>query len=416
MSVRQTVFKTMNAKERQIIQNNIDLLSQLIDLNSIIPLVLNKNIFTQHMINDILKIEPEMDRKKVFLQDLTRRGPEAFEAFVEILFGTNQMEAGSVLRPDTFERGLDQQEVISNIVSNSPPDAGGGGLSGGGDSRVGNTIASIENQELMLRVMPSKEAMTGVNIYHMISNPRGFCFIINNIDFHNNVYPKRIGSETEANRLRDVFRELHFTVDLKNNLTKDEILAAILQYSKKADLRKHDAFILIVLSHGHSGYVVGSDGFGLQFEDIVKMLNNENCPQLIGKPKLFFFNCCRGDSRDSGPNFFGLDIDKKAVSDAVSFEKSKIPLANDLMICFSTVDGYVSWRNEETGSWFGTALSYALMKHSHDKELHHILTIASDFVNNKVTLNGEKQVMEHTYRGFRKLFYFNPGITETPNT
>ncbi len=34
-------------------------------------------------------------------------------------------------------------------------------------------------------------------------------------------------------------------------------------------------------------------------------------------------------------------------------------------------------------------------------------------VNNKQTDNGEKQVMEHMYRGFRKLFYFNPGITDT---
>jgi hypothetical protein len=44
----------MNSKDRQTIQNNINLLSNLIDLNSIIPLVLNKNIFTQPMIDDIL--------------------------------------------------------------------------------------------------------------------------------------------------------------------------------------------------------------------------------------------------------------------------------------------------------------------------------------------------------------------------
>jgi hypothetical protein len=42
--------------------------------------------------------------------------------------------------------------------------------------------------------------------------------------------------------------------------------------------------------------------------------------------------------------------------------------------------GYVSWRNEETGSWFGNALSSALMKHSCDKELHHILTIVSHII------------------------------------
>jgi hypothetical protein len=44
----------MDGRDRQTIQTNIDLLSQSIDLNSIIPLVLNKNIFTQPMIDDIL--------------------------------------------------------------------------------------------------------------------------------------------------------------------------------------------------------------------------------------------------------------------------------------------------------------------------------------------------------------------------
>jgi hypothetical protein len=44
----------MDERDRQTIQNNINCLSKLIDLNSIIPLVLNKNIFTQPMVDDIL--------------------------------------------------------------------------------------------------------------------------------------------------------------------------------------------------------------------------------------------------------------------------------------------------------------------------------------------------------------------------
>jgi len=207
------------------------------------------------------KIEPEMNRKQCFLKDLTRRGPEAFEGFVEILFGTNQMEAAKILKPETFESGLNQDEVITNIVSNSPPDAGGGGDS----SHVSNTISSIENQELLLKVKPSKNAMIGKNIYPMTSSPRGFCLIINNIEFLNDIFPRRRGSETEAVRLRDVFRELHFTVDLFTNLKKSEILSTIESYSRKPDLRYHDAFILIVLSHGHSGYVFGNNLFCYYF-------------------------------------------------------------------------------------------------------------------------------------------------------
>ncbi|CAG2180106.1 unnamed protein product [Oppiella nova] len=74
---------------------------------------------------------------------------------------------------------------------------------------------------------------------------------------------------------------------------------------------------------------------------------------------------------------------------------------------------YVSWRNEHTGSWFGTALCQALMKHSHSYELHQILTYTSNLVNNKTTTDGEKQVMEHSYRGWKNCFYFNPGVAES---
>jgi hypothetical protein len=111
---------------------------------------------------------------------------------------------------------------------------------------------------------------------------------------HEDIYPERKGSETEAIRLRDVFQELHFAVVLKTNLKRDEILSTLEEYSKKADLRKHDALVLIVLSHGHSQYLVGIDGISVHFEEIVNRFNNENCSLLINKPKLFFFNCCRG--------------------------------------------------------------------------------------------------------------------------
>lgn len=99
------------------------------------------------------------------------------------------------------------------------------------------------------------------------------------------------------------------------------------------------------------------------------------------------------DDRDSGPKH-KVEEDEEVVSDAKTISTCKIPTANDIMICYSTVNGkltimfpscklfsqgYVSWRNPKSGSWFGTALSQALMKHSHDKELHHLLTLVRLF-------------------------------------
>lgn len=52
----------------------------------------------------------------------------------------------------------------------------------------------------------------GTNVYEMLSKPRGFCLIINNVDFDDNRFPKRIGSDEESLRLSNIFQTLHFHV------------------------------------------------------------------------------------------------------------------------------------------------------------------------------------------------------------
>lgn len=407
----------MNPKDRETISLNINSLSKSIDLNlNLLNQSINKNIFTQQMIDDILKISDKMEQKKRFLYDLTRRGPEAYDKFVEVLFGVDQIDAARVLKPYSFQSELSQEELIESITSTPPPppdsSAGtyGRGLDSGDHSRSGHLVATVENDDFMVIVQKSKKPMIGRNIYRITSSPRGFCLLFNNFDFVDPAFDKRMGSETEGNRLRDVFSQLHFTVEVRNNTTKERMFQTMNEFSKKSELTRHDAFVLIVLSHGvRGGHVITSDGMGINTEDIIKKFNNENCPNLINRPKLFFFNCCRGDTKDSGPKYQY----EEAVADAKRItepEKPNCATFGDQIICYSTIDGYVSWRNEENGSWFGNALAQSLMKFSHDTELHHILLSTSNLVSNKSTQNGEKQVMEFVNRGFCKMFYFNPGV------
>lgn len=78
------------------------------------------------------------------------------------------------------------------------------------------------------------------------------------------------------------------------------------------------------------------------------------------------------------------------------------------MICFSTIDGYVSWRNEQHGTWFGSALSRALAIHACHYELNQILSIAAELVQRRMTKQGAKQAIEWKYRAWTKALYFNP--------
>src|SRR5688500_9421533 len=61
-------------------------------------------------------------------------------------------------------------------------------------------------------VITAQKLISGSNVYRMSSYPRGFCLIINNVDFESNKYPKRVGSDEEAQRLADVFSQLYFEV------------------------------------------------------------------------------------------------------------------------------------------------------------------------------------------------------------
>ena len=57
----------------------------------------------------------------------------------------------------------------------------------------------------------------------------------------------------------------------------------------------HDAFVGIVMTHGQKDNMIqGVDEKFVKTEAILENFNNRNCEALIGKPKLFFFQTCRG--------------------------------------------------------------------------------------------------------------------------
>ena len=51
--------------------------------------------------------------------------------------------------------------------------------------------------------------------------------------------------------------------------------------------------VIVVLSHGGNGFILGSDGKRCDNEWILQQFNNEMCPDLMGKPKFFIFQACR---------------------------------------------------------------------------------------------------------------------------
>lgn len=82
------------------------------------------------------------------------------------------------------------------------------------------------------------------------------------------------------------------------------ILKRIDEFKSDKSLAKYDISIVILMSHGNNivekqeirgGFtqIFGADGKAVVIEDILSTFNAKLCPGMLGKPKIFIFQCCR---------------------------------------------------------------------------------------------------------------------------
>lgn len=87
-----------------------------------------------------------------------------------------------------------------------------------------------------------------------------------------------------------------------------------------------------------------------------------------------------------------------------------VPAEADFLLAYSTVPGFVSWRNSEKGSWFVQALCEIFMTYAGQEDLVSMLVR----VNGKVarefqSYEQKKQIPSPVVRLTKKLYFF-PGI------
>ncbi|XP_038062407.1 caspase-8-like [Patiria miniata] len=220
---------------------------------------------------------------------------------------------------------------------------------------------------------------------------RGLCMIINNVDFEGSHEP-RLGSDTDTGKLERLFNKLHFQVEVEKNLTASDML----DWFKRVSLRNHsdyDCFACCIMTHGTLGTVSGTDNTPLQIQQILGLFTGTSCRSLIGKPKLFFIQACQGSSHQEGVQ--EMDTDAFLVGLGAGLPET-LPNEADFLLSYSTVPGYVSYRDPTQGSWYVNALVDEMSK-SHNTT--HILDILTS-VNSKVSdLNAQtmKQVPAPCY-------------------
>ncbi|KAA0709793.1 Caspase-7 [Triplophysa tibetana] len=225
--------------------------------------------------------------------------------------------------------------------------------------------------------------------YNMKHQNMGKCIIINNKNFDKKTgMGVRNGTDMDEKNTSEVFTELGFRITVKKDQTVSQMKDLLTKVSK-IDHSQSAMFVCVLLSHGDEGLIYGTDGC-IKLNELFKLFSGDRCSTLVGKPKLFFIQACRGDSLDSG-------VETDSVKE--SNEVQKIPVEADFLFAFSTAPGYYSWRNVCNGSWFITSLCYVLSRYGRQLEILRIMTrvnhqVALDFKSssNLPGFNGMKQI------------------------
>ncbi|XP_035525418.1 caspase-3-like [Morone saxatilis] len=199
--------------------------------------------------------------------------------------------------------------------------------------------------------------------YKMDYPSLGTCLIINNKNFDKSTHMSpRNGTDVDAATAMKTFTDLGYDIRFHNDLTVDQMKEQMLNISKE-DHSQSASFVCVLLSHGDEGVIYGTDG-AEKFENLTKHFKGDRCKSLVGKPKLFFVQACRGSQLDDG-------VETDSVSEQTS---ERIPVEADFLYAYSTAPGYYSWRNVCNGSWFMQALCAMLQHHSKELELMQIMT------------------------------------------
>ncbi|XP_062962544.1 caspase-9 isoform X2 [Cynocephalus volans] len=319
------------------------------------------------------------DQARQLIIDLETRGSRALPLFISCLEDTAQDELASLLRS-------------------------------GAEKRSSSTEKPRQNMDL---------------VYVLSADPCGHCLIINNINFlPESRLDDRTGSDLDCQKLQYRFQLLHFSVEVKCDLTTKEMNLVLAELAQR-DHSAMDCCVVVILSHGHEvshrqfpGAVCGIDGSSVSIERIVNIFNGTGCPSLRGKPKLFFIQACGGKLKDRGFEVASTSPKDRASGsnpeqDAAPFQEgsgtcdqldavSSLPTPSDIFVSYSTFPGFVSLRDPKSGSWYVEVLDSVLEQWAPYEDLQSLLLRVGKAVADK----GICKQMPGCFNFLRKKFFF----------
>ena len=197
-----------------------------------------------------------------------------------------------------------------------------------------------------------------------------------------------------------------------------------------------DSVVVAVMANGSNEGVFCCDGGIVSVDEIVSIVGNADI--YLDKPKLIFIQACRsvnplvGVPRVSpSPVQHPLREDKEGTSSmhrqtisqnsvesrAVPFPDIErvpvsLPAYSDVLIGYSTLPGFPSYRNVRNGSWYIQCLVEVSSQYAFEEDVLSLLTVVNYNVSRKCkTMQGFRQIPAPQSTLTKKLFFL-PGYFE----
>ncbi|KAB0392429.1 hypothetical protein E2I00_009868 [Balaenoptera physalus] len=223
------------------------------------------------------------------------------------------------------------------------------------------------------------------------------------------------GTSADRDNLKCRFSDLGLEVKCFDDLKAEELLLKI----HKASTTSHadaNCFLCVFLSHGEGNHIYVYDA-KIEIQTLTGLFKGDKCQSLVGKPKIFIIQACRGNQHDVP--VMPLDVvdhqrDKLDVNltqvDAASVYT--LPAGADFLMCYSVAEGYFH-RETVNGSWYIQDLCEMLGKFGSSLEFTELLTLVNRQVSQcrvdicrEPSATGKKQVPCFASMLTKKLHFF----------
>jgi len=175
------------------------------------------------------------------------------------------------------------------------------------------------------------------------------------------------------------------------------------EVAAKDEQKDSDSFVCCILSHGLNNNIFGSDSQLVDIDDLVAPFKGSNCPNLGGKPKLFFIQSSRvcKDNDIEEQDGAGFLRDKKQ-------HHSSLPTETDFFYGFATTKGSHAHMSKQEGSWYISCLYDVLMQYAgHHYDLLTMHTIINQRVSEMTAEDSDHRQCPAPVSTLRKAVYFN---------